>query len=262
MSIGFQVAVDTAAFFDILDREEASLAAAVADAPDHASVASAMEAARSRLSQAVDSAIRSLPAVLRTDLNAARDIAYGLVGVVDGRMLYRPAGGLSQWRERLLESELYGSAIAGDEIIARARRASQAGPDSDAGLLAPFYLALLRDGFQGALRDDASALTVLNASLEEAVGVRREAPLQVAPDARPRRLSVAPAPLAGLGIGAWLAAGFAVWLTLAGAPLADSDRMAERVQAGMPATSVAAPLDRSIGPSGLRAPDLDETPPD
>ena len=265
MSIGFQVAVAAVPFLDLLDQEEELLATLVAEAGDAGTVMAGMEAARRRLAQGVDSVVRSLPAVVRGDLTASRAIAYALVGLVDGRMLHHPAGGLERWRERLLEFDLYGSALAGQEVVARARAAAQGVSDSTASLIddatmAPFYLAVFRAGFQGSLRDDAVGLSSLVASLEEAVGARREQPLSVPPDVRPKRIGLSPVPLAALGLAVWLGAGFGVWLALSGDALDDSDRMAERISAGLPATSVADPLERSIGPSGL--PPVDGNSPD
>lgn len=264
MSVGFQAAVCAVPFFDLLDEEEEALADQIAEAPDPATVANAMEASRRRLAQGVDGVVRSLPPVLRNDLSASRAVAYALVGLADGRMLHHPAGGLDRWRERLLEIDLYGSALAGQEVVARAEAAAQGVADSpggvagDAGALAPFYLAVFRSGFEGSLRGDTAGTQSLIASLEEAVGARRERPLEVAPDVRPKRLGVAPLPLAALGLAAWLGAGLVVWLALSGQPLADSELMADRIASGLPATGVAEPLEHSIGPSGL--PPVDDTP--
>ena len=261
MSIGFQVAVAAVPFLDLLDQEEEALARQVAEAGDPAAAAAAMESARRRLAQGVDGVVRSLPAVVRGDLAASRAVAYALVGLVDGRMLYHPAGGLDAWRDRLLESDLYGSALAGQEVVARAQSAAQGLPDGSGGIddaaLAPFYLAVFRAGFEGSLRGDTVGLASLTASLEEAIGARREQPLAVAPDVRPRRLGLSPVPLSALGLTVWLASGFAVWFALAGDALADSARMAERIAAGLPASGVADPLERSIGPSGLEPVDAD-----
>ena len=49
----------------------------------------------------------------------------------------------------------------------------------------------------------------------------------------------------------WLASGLGVWLVLFGDTLAQSARIAERVSAGLPASTVLDPLERSVGPSGL-----------
>ena len=261
MSIGFQVAVAAVPFLDLLDQEEDALARQVAEAGDPGTAAAAMEATRRRLAQGVDSVVRSLPGVVRSDLAASRAVAYALVGLVDGRMLHHPAGGLDAWREHLLESDLYGSALAGQEVVARAQSAAQGLSDGSEGIddaaLAPFYLAVFRAGFEGSLRADTVGLASLTASLEEAVGARREQLLAAAPDVRPRRLGFSPVPLAALGLAVWLASGFAVWFALAGDPLADSARMAERIAAGLPAGGVADPLERSIGPSGLEPAEVD-----
>ena len=265
MSVGFQVAVCAVPFFDLLDGEEESLAAEVAEAPDAAAATAAMDASRQRLAQALDSVVRSLPAPVRGDLTASRAVAYALVGLVDGRMLHRPAGGLERWRERLLEFELYGSALAGQEVVAQARAAARGRAEGTptAGLaegtptvghpsaLAPFYLAVLRAGFEGSLRGDAVGLSSLIAALEAAVGARKDGRLEVAPDMRPTRIGLAPVPLAALGLAAWLVAGFVVWLALLGRSFEEADQMAERIAAGSPTTSVEDPLSHSVGPSGL-----------
>ena len=244
-------------FFDMLDEEEASLAPEVADAGDAAAVSAAMDQSRRRIAQAVDRVVRSLPATVRGDLTASRAVAYALVGLVDGRMLHRPAGGLDRWRERLLESELYGSALAGQEVVAQAQMAARGITEgtptvSHPSTLAPFYLALFRAGFEGSLRGDAVALSSLVAALEQAVGARRDGRLEVAPDVRPTRVGAAPLPLAAMGLAAWLVAGFAVWFALFGTAFEEADQMANRVSAGLPTTGTAAdPLDHSVGPSGL-----------
>ena len=257
MSIGFQVAVAAVPFFDMLDEEEDSLAKLVAESADPAVVTAAMDSCRRRLAQGIDAVVRALPAAVRSDLTASRAVAYALVGLVDGRMLHHPAGGLDRWRDRLLEFDLYGSALAGQEVVAQAQAAAHgvtegAAPGvSDPVTLAPLYLGVLRAGFEGSLRGDTVGLSSLIASLEEVVGARREVPLEVAADARPRRFGLAPMPLAALGAGAWLTAGLLVWLALSTKSLAESDRMAERISAGLPAASIVDPLDRSVGPSGL-----------
>ena len=256
MSIGFQVAVCAVPFFDLLDTEEQSLAARVAEASEDTAAAVAMQASRQRLAQGVDSVVRSLPAAVRSDLTASRAVAYALVGLADGRMLHHPAGGLERWRDRLLEVELYGSALAGQEVVAQARAAVTAteGAPTQPGhvpFLAPFYLGVLRAGFEGSLRGDAIGLSSLIATLEEVVGAHKQGALVVAPDVRPKRMGLAPMTLAALGLAAWLAAGFAVWLALSGPSLEESDRMARRLGSGLPATAVVEPLNYSVGPSGL-----------
>lgn len=259
MSIGFQVAVCAVPFFDLLDREEESLAAQVTEATDASAVTIAMEASRQRLAQAVDGVVRSLPTAVRSDLTASRAVAYALVGLVDGRMLHHPAGGLEQWRERLMEFDLYGSALAGQEVVAQAQEAARnvaegmpAAPGHRSAL-APFYLGLFRAGFEGSLRGDAVGLASLVAALEETVGARKEAPLAVAPDVRPTRIGLAPLPLAALGLAAWLVAGFSVWVAVSGDSLQESGRLAERLAHGLPAADVVDPLEHSVGPSGLTA---------
>ena len=256
MSIAFQVAVGALPFFDMLDEEESSLAAEVAEAHDAAAVSAAMEQSRRRIAQALDRVIRSLPAPVRSDLTASRAVAYALVGLVDGRMLHRPAGGLERWRERLLESELYGSALAGQEVVAQAQAAARGIAEgtptvSHPSTLAPFYLALFRAGFEGSLRGDVVGQSSLIAALEEAVGACRAGRLEVAPDVRPTRVGVAPLPLAAIGLAAWLVAGFAVWFALLGNSFEEADQMANRIAARWPVTSVEDPLDRSVGPAGL-----------
>ena len=257
------MAVATVPFLDLVDQEEAALAEQVSEAADAHAVAAAMEASRRRLAQGVDGVVRGLPAAVRGDLAASRAVAYALVGLVDGRMLHHPAGGLERWRERLLESDLYGSALAGQEVVSRARASAHGLSEGSTGIagegstFAPFYLAVFRAGFEGSLRGDAVGLASLVAALEEAVGVRGETPLDVAVDQRPKRLGLAPLPLGALGVATWLAASFAVWLALSSGTLTETERIAGRISAGLPATSVADPLERSIGPSGLTAPDAD-----
>ena len=260
MSIGFQVAVCAVPFFDLLDEEEQSLAAQVAEASEDATATIAMRASRQRLAQGVDSVVRSLPATVRGDLTASRAVAYALVGLADGRMLHHPAGGLERWRDHLLEFELYGSALAGQEVVAQARAAvtiSEGAPTGPGHLsfLAPFYLGAFRAGFEGSLRGDAVGLSSLIAALEEVVGAHRQGALEVAPDVRPNRMGLAPLPLAALGLAAWLVAGFAVSFALCGQPLEESDRMAQRLESGLPATDVVDPLNYTVGPSGLTSTD-------
>lgn len=262
MSIGFQVALSTVPFLDRLDEEEATLAAQVSETSDAVAVRAAMDACRQRLTQAIDDVVRTLPAAVRSDPAAARAVAYTLAGLVDGRMLHHPSGGLHRWREQLLESELYGSALAGQDVVDRARAAAHGMSNGDGGImsgeasvLAPFYLAVFRAGFEGALRGNAVGRAALIAALEEACAVIQPGHFDVPPDSRPRKWGLAPLPLAGLGIAVWLVAGFAAYFALSGESLADSDRLADRLAAKSLATDAAAPLERSIGPSGLRPPD-------
>lgn len=258
MSIGYSVAIGVVPFLDLLDDEEESLAGQVGEASGAQAVTAAMERSRRRLAQGVDSVVRSLPVVVRNDLAASRAIAYALIGLADERMLHHPAGGLDRWRERLLEFDLYGSALAGQEVVSRAQAAARGDTDGDAATFAPLYLALFRSGFEGSLRGDTVGLASLVASLEEAVGAR-ESSTALAADARPMRIGLAPIPAAALGLATWLVAGLAVWLALAGDVLDESDRMAERVRAGLPTTTDAGPLERTIGPSNLPPPRDDES---
>ena len=264
MSIGFQVAVCAVPFFDLLDREEESLAAQVAEASDACAVTIVMETSRQRLAQGVDSVVRSLPSAVRSDLTASRAVAYALVGLVDGRMLHHPAGGLERWRERLMEFDLYGSALAGQEVVAQAQEAARGVADATSAVpghrsaMAPFYLGLFRAGFEGSLRGDAVGLASLIAVLEEVVGARKETPLAAAPDIRPTRFGLAPMPLAAVGLAAWLAAGFSVWFALSGESLQESDQLAERIARGLPVAGVVDPLKHSVGPYRLTTSEREE----
>ena len=257
MSIGYSIAIGAVPYFDLLDDEESSLAAQVLDAGDERGVAAAMEATRRRLAHSVDAVVRSLPAAVRGDLTTSRAVAYALIGLADERMLHHPAGGLDRWRERLLEFDLYGSALAGQEIVKQARNAAHgvSGGSGIAGndpaLLAPLYLSVFRAGFEGSLRGDAVGLSSLVATLEEVAGARSDRPVDIATDVRPTRIGLSPATLVALGLMAWLVSGAGVWFVLADASLQDSARIAERVSAGLPATTLLDPLDRSVGPSGL-----------
>ena len=260
MSIAFDVAIRAVPFLDLLDGEVESLAAQVLEIGGGPSEAAAMDATRRRLAQGVDAYVRSLPSVVRNDVNTSRIAAYTLVGLVDERMLHYPAGGLERWREHLLEFELYGSALAGQEIVSRARDAtygsvaeldeSQAG--GGAALLAPLYLAVFRSGFEGSLRGDVSELNTLISSLEETVSAGRARPIGVAAGDRPLRIGLSTERVAAIGVSLWLACGFTLWLALASDTLDTADQVAQRIAAGLPVVPGAAPpLERSIGPSGL-----------
>ncbi len=261
MSLAFSIAIAATPFFDLLDREEEALAAKMLETSDESVAAVEMAQSRRRLAQGVDAFVRSLPTLIRNDANTARAAAYALVGLVDERMLHHPAGGLDRWRDQLLEYELYGSALAGQEIITRARataygsatdlRSDNVGAASES-LLAPFYLGVLRAGFQGALRDDPLGLTSLITSLEEAIGADRRAMPQILTDIRPKRFGVSPLALAAMGVAVWLASGFMIWLTLSGNSLDRADYIAGRIGAGAPVFEDREdPLERSVGPSGL-----------
>ena len=257
MSTSFEIAIRAIPFINLLDEEEEALAAQVLEA-NEASVASAMDTTRRRLAQGVDTFVRSLPIAVRNDANTSRAAAYALVALADERMLHHPAGGLNRWRERLLEYDLYGSALAGQEIVERARAAAYgtaAGVDSTSGrggaLLAPLYLAIFQVGFEGSLRGDAQALSSLTASLTEAIGSSGDRPSGLTRDIRPKRTGVAPRQLAAVG------------LVLPADTLREAVRITERTSAGLPAIIGAPePLERSVGPSGLplSVPPVETTP--
>ena len=259
MSIGFSIAIRAVPFFDLLDKEEESLAAQVIEARTGANAA--MDASRRRLAQGIDAYVRSLPTMIRSDVNTSRQAAYALAGLVDERMLHHPAGGLDRWRERLLEFELYGSALAGQEIVERAREAAfgtmteAAGSMEGSGgssLLAPLYLGVFRSGFEGSLRGDVTGLASLVTSLEEAIGAGRRIPDVITADVRPARVGLSAAPMAAIGVAAWLAGGAGTWMMLSHETLEEAGRIEERILANLPAVPGAPdPLDRSIGPSGL-----------
>ena len=259
MSIAFDIAIRAVPFLDLLDEEVESLAGQVIESGGGPSAAAAMDGTRRRLAQGVDSFVRSLPSVVRNDVSTSRVAAYTLVGLADERMLHYPAGGLERWREHLLEFELYGSALAGQEIVTRARAATYGtvtNVDDDqsggAALLAPLYLAVFRSGFEGSLRGDVSELNTLISSLEETVRSGRARPIGVAAGDRPLRFGLAAAPLAAIGLSLWLVSGFVLWLALSSESLHKADQVAQRVTAGLPVRPGAPPpLDRSIGPSGL-----------
>ena len=256
MRIGYSIAIAAVPFLDLLDKEEGSLAEQVREAGDERAALVAIEASHRRLAQGVDSVVRSLPTVVRSDQNASRAVAYALIGLADERMLHHPAGGLDRWREHLLEYELYHSALAGQEVVARARSAAHGvsrdgGAESDVSLLAPLYLAVFRAGFEGSLRGDSSGLSSLVVSLEEAVGAQRSRPVDIATESRPVRVGFSPKLLVALGVLAWLVSGFGVWHVLSHESLAESDRLAQRIASGLPASGAHDPLLRSVGPSSL-----------
>ena len=258
MSIGYSIAIAAVPFFDLLDEEETSLAVQVLEANDERTVTAAMESTRRRLAHSVDAVVRSLPSAVRSDLATSRAVAYALIGLADERMLHHPAGGLHRWRERLLEFDLYGSALAGQEIVTQARNAAHgvSGSSGSASanapsLLAPLYLGVFRAGFEGSLRGDTVGLSSLVSSLEEAAGAQHERPVEIAADERPTRIGLSPTTLTALGLMLWLASGLGIWLVLSGDTLAESARIAERVSAGLPASTLLDPLERSVGPSGL-----------
>lgn len=264
MSIGLSIAIGAVPFFDLLDEEEASLAEQIAEEGEGPAAASLMDSTRRRLAQSVESVVRSMPTAIRSDLQISRAVAYALVGLADERMLHHPTGGLNRWRERLLEYELYGSALAGQEIVTNARAAAAgtmtagAAAGSDPSLLAPLYLAIFKEGFEGSMRGDTLGLSNLVASLEETVGTGRGQVSDMAAYTRPPRIGASPLALALIGVLAWLVTGLGVWMFLPQDSLQDARRSAERVISGLPVLpGGGGPLDRSIGPSNLSP--VDET---
>ena len=258
MSVGFSIAIGAVPFFDLLDEEEEALAERIIELTDGKAVANAMDASRRRLAQGIDVFVRSLPSSVRNDANTSKAAAYVLVALADERMLHHPAGGLDRWREKLLEFELYGSALAGQEIVSRARVAAASESESDhTSVLIPLYLGVFRAGFEGSLRGDGLGLSSLIASLEESVGVRRGQDIETITDVRPARIGLAPVPLGILGVVLWLMSGLGVWLILPQTSLKEAHWMKNRINAGLEITTAARDaLDHSVGPSGL--PPLDE----
>lgn len=256
MNAGFLVAINAVPFLELLDEQEESLAAQVLELGNGPAVGAAMDASRRRLAQGVSAFVGSLPSVVRNDANTSRAAAYALVGLADERMLHHPAGGLDRWRERLLEFELYESALAGQEIVTRAR-ATACGTVAqaaigDAALLAPLYLGVFRAGFEGALRDSPLELSLLVTSLEETVGTAPDRPVESFAGVRPMRIGLSPLALALAGIFLWLGSGLGAWLVLSQGPLQEAGRIEARVSAGLSVGSGASgALTRSIGPSDL-----------
>lgn len=258
MSLGSVIAIRAIPFLELLDAEEHRLAEQVREVGAGAPEIAAMDGCRQRLAQEIGAFVRSLPTVVRNDVNMSRAAAYALVGLVDERILHHPAGGLDRWREQLLEYELYGSALAGQEIVNQARAATygtSADPDGIEGsaTLAPLYLAVFRAGFEGALRGDSTALSTLTTSLMETVGAGRGGPIAFAASSRPSRIGLPLLPLAGAGAAVWLGTGFLTWFLFSAEPLERANRTAERIAANLPVGIEGAPLDRSAGPSGLPA---------
>ena len=275
MSVGYSIAIHAVPFFELLDREVEAVAKAVfgdegdrglqtatgeaaPNREDPRAIASAMEASRRHLAQGIDGFVRRLPAAVRSDTAASRSAAYALVGLADERMLHYPSGELPGWRNHLLESELYGSALAGQEIIRQAKISTQ---DDSAGMLAPLYLALLREGFEGSLRGDVLGHAALVSNLEDAVGTQRGIAYDISPDAGPKRVGVPAGTLAAAAAALWLASGIGLWWALAGGDLADAGRLAQRIEAGLAATFD--PGDApSISPQALPPLMPDEAPPE
>ena len=236
MSMGIRIAILATGFLDLLDAEERELAARVHEAEgDERRVAAAMDATKRRLAREIDATIRRLPPLVATDPVLAREVGYALAGLADERILHYPAGGLGAWRERLLEIELYGSALAGHQIIERAEAAACTRPEENAaggsgpgpGLLAPFYLGMLRSGFEGELRGDPRREALI-AALVEAVGKPPAVPLPTGE--RKLRTRVRPLALVLVGLAVWLFTGAAVWWVTAAEPLRDAQALAQEIE--------------------------------
>ena len=233
MSMGLDIAVVSIGFLDLLDAEERELAARVHEAEgDEPRIGAAMDAARRRLAREIEATIRRLPPLVGSDPGLAREIGYALAGLADERILHHPAGGLGAWRDRLLEIDLYGSALAGHEVIERAEAAAYARPEASGlrpdgpGLLAAFYLGVLRSGFEGELRGDPRREALI-AALAEAVGGPPATPLPVGE--RRLRTRVRPLTLALAGLAIWLVTGAAVWWVLAAEPLRDAQALVDQL---------------------------------
>lgn len=240
MSTAFAVAINAFPFLDLLDREVETLTQKALEAGvDNPTLYKEMDECRRRLAQGVDTFVRSLPTLVRNDANTSRAAAYALVGLVDERMLHHSIGGLERWRERLLEYELYGSALAGQEIVARAQAAAQGSsfqPDAgDVSLLAPLYLAIFRSGFEGSLRGDVTGLALLISSLEQTIGAGRDRQIEIASDAGPKRSGFSPLSMAAFGLVLWLLSGFVIWFALPFSDLQTADHLIERISRGLPA---------------------------
>ena len=118
-------------------------------------------------------------------------------------------------------------------------------------MLAPLYLAVLRAGFEGALRGDNTALSTLTSSLMDTVGAGRDGSVGLASGGRPSRMGLPVRSLAAAGVAVWLGAGFLTWYLFSAEPLERAGVIAERVSANLPVDMEREPLDRSAGPSGL-----------
>lgn len=260
MSLGLSVAIAAVPFLDMLDEEAEALSAKVLEAGEGPAARTAMDASRRRLAGGVDAFVRSLPASIRNDANAARGAAYVLTGLADERMLHRPTGGLERWQDRLLESELYGSALAGQEIVSRARASCAgatfggAGGGQEGALFAPLYLAIFRAGFEGALRGDEAALQSLIAALEDVVGLGGGQIGELVPEPRPTRSGVSPTSMLILGGALYLLAGAGIWVSLTSPTLKKADFIADQIKFGRgvnPDLDADDPFRDSLGPSSL-----------
>ncbi|MCY4303276.1 MAG: DotU family type IV/VI secretion system protein [Aestuariivita sp.] len=272
MNLGYIVAIHAIPFFNLLDSEVEKVAEAVFGSPnDHENIDEAgtdtvynkaldsravsivMENCRRRLAQGVDAFVRRLPTSIRNDSSVTRAAAYALVGLSDERMLHYPSGGLTAWRDQLLESELYGSALAGQELIRQARLSTQGSfsNENSGDLLSPLYLAILREGFEGSLRGDVLGLSSLTTTLEDNVGRNSQKSSDLPVDSRPPKRTGLPSSfLAVVGLALWLASGFAVWAVLGYDSLEDANRVAKRIEAGLAADFGEEPT-RTIEPTDL-----------
>ena len=244
MSIGFTVAIAAVPLLDLLDKEEIELGAVIVASETAKEADTAVEGSRRRLLAGVDAVVRSLPSSVRSDQGLSRAVGYALIGLADERMLHHPTGVIERWREKLLEVELYGSALAGQEIIRRARAAVHMGPSESrdgresmesSSVLAPLYLGVLRAGFEGSLREDESALRSLISGLEEVVGARTPERVSARPiaDERPGRLGVSLRGLMVAGLSAWLVVSGGAWYLATRDSLQASAAMADRIRAGL-----------------------------
>lgn len=245
MSIGFTIAISVVPFLDLLDREESELGGLIFASENAQEADAAVDGARRRLLAGVDAVVRSLPSSVRSDQSLSRAVGYTLIGLADERMLHHPTGAVERWRERLLEVELYGSALAGQEIIRRARAAVHLGPSGfregpgsmeSSSVLAPLYLGVLRAGFEGSLREDEPALRSLITGLEESVGTRAPERVSARPvaDERPRRLGVSLRGMIAVGVATWLGVSGGAWYLATRDSLHASAVLADRIRAGLP----------------------------
>ena len=265
MSTGHAVAISAVPFLDLLARQESALVAVLLGDDgvpvDPHVAANAVEATRRRLIQGVDSAVRSLPASVRGDQSGSKAFAYALVALADERMLHHPTGIIERWRVRLLETELYDTALAGQEVVRRARAAALSDAEfetgvkamEDSSVFAPLYLALLRAGFEGSLRGDPVGLSALVASLEEATASvrpadRRTFTLPPAAD-RPARSAISPRALAIIAFLVWLLGAPLLWYGLAADAFNQSASIAERLRAGLPPSAPSGEFIHGIGPT-------------
>ena len=264
MSIGYVVALSAVPFIDLLAEQESTLVAVLlgsdGEPVDSHVAANAVEATRRRLIQGIDSAVRSLPASVRGDQSASKAFAYALVALADERMLHHPTGAIERWRARLLETELYDTALAGQEVVRRARASALSDADletgvnamEDSSVFAPLYLALFRAGFEGSLRGDPVGLSALVASLEEATASARPADRRTfthppAAD-RPARSAVSPRSLAVIAFLVWLLGAPVLWYGVTADAFLHSASIAERLRAGLPPGATSRDFVHGIGP--------------